>query len=689
MGDLRLRSRQSYLAKRAAERVALLRKQVAEEVEEERTNPKLTAAEKAMFAQNREALRLADERERIDDYTDGYTLPDDYITEKGKIDRKRKEQALYKRYVDRDEQGRERFVTEQEEWEREQAAKAKAQIIRPERVNEGDYEYVFDDTQQIEFISDTTLAGDIRPMSKEQRVLAQQIDAAEKKAATIEETRKSLPVYKYRKEFLQAVAEYPVLIVVGDTGSGKTTQLTQYLVEEGYTKNGMKIGCTQPRRVAAMSVANRVAEEMGVKLGNEVGYAIRFEDKTSEKTVLKYMTDGMLLREILLDPQLLQYKAIMLDEAHERTVSTDILMGLLKEVQLARSDFRLIISSATMDAQKFSAYFEDAPILNVSYTMVMDQRYADLHQIPGRRFPVDIHYTPNPEANYLAAAVTTVFQIHLSQPPGDVLVFLTGQDEIEAMEQNLQETARKLGSRAPELVILPIYANLPSDMQSRIFEPTPPGARKCIISTNIAETSITVDGIRFVVDAGFVKENVYNPRTGMESLVVTPCSRASANQRAGRAGRTGPGKCFRLYTKYAYYNELEESTTPEIQRTNLSSVVLLLKSLGINDIIGFDFMDAPPADTLIRALEQLYALGALNDLGQVRCPRSFQKLIANTKSADKDWPPNGRISNRPDAGQSYPCCRQIQMRGGGPEHRSDGWRKRQPLLPPQGSKGSR
>jgi len=365
MDDLRLRSRQSYLAKRAAERVALLRKQVAEEAEEERTNPNLTAAEKAMFAQNREALRLADERERIDDHIDGYALPEDYITEKGKIDRKRKEQALYKRYVDRDEHGREKFVTEQEEWEREQAAKAKAQILRPERVNEGDYEYVFDDTQQIKFVSDTALAGDVKPMTKEQRALAQQIDVAEKKAATIEETRKSLPVYKYRNEFLQAVAEHPVLIVVGDTGSGKTTQLTQYLVEEGYTKSGMKIGCTQPRRVAAMSVASRVAEEMGVKLGNEVGYAIRFEDKTSEKTALKYMTDGMLLRETLLDPQLLQYKAVMLDEAHERTVSTDILMGLLKEVQLARPDFRLIISSATMDAQKFSAYFDDAPILNV------------------------------------------------------------------------------------------------------------------------------------------------------------------------------------------------------------------------------------------------------------------------------------------------------------------------------------
>ncbi|KAK5003492.1 Cyclin-dependent kinase catalytic subunit, partial [Cryomyces antarcticus] len=228
-----------------------------------------------------------------------------------------------------------------------------------------------------------------------------------------------------------------------------------------------------------------------------------------------------------------------------------------------------------------------------------------------------MHYTPQPEANYLSAAVVTIFQIHMSQPRGDILVFLTGQDEIEKVEQDLQETARKLGNKAPELIIAPIYANLPTDLQAKIFEPTPPNARKVVLATNIAETSLTIDGIVYVIDPGFVKENVYNPKTGMESLVVTPCSRASANQRAGRAGRVGPGKCFRLYTKWAFMNELEENTTPEIQRTNLNSVVLLLKSLNINDLIDFDFMDAPPPDTLIKALEQLFALGALNDKGEL------------------------------------------------------------------------
>jgi pre-mRNA-splicing factor ATP-dependent RNA helicase DHX16 len=599
MPDLRERSRQEYLKKREAERLALLRKQVTEETAELRSNPDLTRREKDEFAKNREVLRIAEERLRIDDHRDGYMMPEDYITEKGKIDRKKKEEALYKRYVDKDEHGNERYVTEQEEWEREQSAKAKAQISQSERVDEGEYDYVFDDTQKINFIMDTRLESDGKSLTKEQRALQEQLKAAEAKASSIEDTRKSLPIYAFRDDLLKAISEYQVLIIVGETGSGKTTQIPQYLHEAGYTKDGMKVGCTQPRRVAAMSVAARVADEMGVKVGNEVGYSIRFEDATSDKTILKYMTDGMLLREFLTEPDLGAYSALMIDEAHERTLHTDILFGLVKDIARFRPELKLLISSATMDAQKFAKYFDDAPIFN----------------IPGRRYPVDIHYTPQPEANYLAAAVTTIFQIHITQPRGDILVFLTGQEEIEAAELNLQETARKLGSKVPEMIICPIYANLPSELQSKIFEPTPPKARKVVLATNIAETSLTIDGIVYVIDPGFVKENVYNARTGMESLVVTPCSRASANQRSGRAGRVAPGKCFRLYTKFAFHNELDDSTMPEIQRTNLNSVVLLLKSLGINDLMEFDFMDAPPAETLIRALENLYALGALNDKG--------------------------------------------------------------------------
>jgi pre-mRNA-splicing factor ATP-dependent RNA helicase DHX16 len=598
--DLRERSRQEYLKKREAERLALLRKQVAEETEELRSGARLSEKEKAEFAKNREVLRIAEERLRIDDHLDGYAMPEDYITEKGKIDKKKKEDAMYKRYVEKDEYGQEKFVTEHEEWEREQAAKAKAQIQSTERFDEGEYDYVLDEEQGIKWIMDSQLPGEGKGMSKEERLLAAQLDAAEKKAMSMEETRKSLPIYAYRDEFLAALGEHQILVIVGETGSGKTTQLPQYLHEAGYTKQG-KVGCTQPRRVAAMSVAARVADEMGVKLGNEVGYSIRFEDNTSDKTVLKYMTDGMLLREFMTEPDLGSYSAIIIDEAHERGVNTDILLALLKDLARERPDLKVLISSATMNATKFSEYYDDAPIFN----------------IPGRRYEVAIHYTPQPEANYLAAAITTVFQIHTTQPRGDILVFLTGQDEIDAAEQNITEIARKLGSRIPELVICPIYANLPSELQSKIFEPTPEGARKVVLATNIAETSLTIDGIVYVIDPGFVKENVYNPATGMSKLVAVPCSRASANQRAGRAGRVSKGYAFRLYTKWAFMNEMEESTTPEIQRVNLNSTVLMLMSLGINDLLDFDFLDAPPTETLIGALNQLFALQALNHKGEL------------------------------------------------------------------------
>jgi pre-mRNA-splicing factor ATP-dependent RNA helicase DHX16 len=599
--DLRERSRQDYLQKRETEKLALLRKQVEDETRE-LNDPysDLSEREKAQFAKNRELLRLADERLRIDYHLDGYAIPDDYITEKGKIDQKKKQDALYKRYIERDEYGQEKFVTEHEEWERQQLALAKNQIQSTERVDEGEYDYILDEDQGIKWIMESKLPGEGIGLDKEARFLGERLKAAEKRAKSIEETRKGLPIYAYRDEFLAALEQYQVIILVGETGSGKTTQLPQYLHEAGYTEGGMKIGVTQPRRVAAMSVAQRVAEEMGTKLGNEVGYAIRFEDCTSDKTLIKYMTDGHLLKEVMMSPSLDEYQVIMVDEAHERTVHTDILLALLKDLAKERP-IKLLIASATINAQAFSTFFDDAPIFNVK----------------GRTFPVEIYYTPQPEANYLAAAITTLFQIHISQPSGDVLIFLTGQEEIEAAEERISDIQKKLGSKIRELIICPIYANLPTDLQSKIFEPTPKDARKVVLATNIAETSLTIDGIVYVIDPGFVKENVYNSATGMSKLVTVACSRASANQRSGRAGRVGPGKCFRLYTKWAYMNEMEESTTPEIQRTNLNSTVLLLKSLGVNDLLTFDFMDPPPTETLIGALNQLYALSALNDRGEL------------------------------------------------------------------------
>ncbi|GJW53731.1 probable pre-mRNA-splicing factor ATP-dependent RNA helicase DEAH5 [Tanacetum coccineum] len=415
---------------------------------------------------------------------------------------------------------------------------------------------------------------------------------------SLQEQRQSLPIYKLKKELVQAVNENQVLVVIGETGSGKTTQVPLYLAEAGYTTRG-KIGCTQPRRVAAMSVAKRVAEEFGCRLGEEVGYSIRFEDRTGPGTVIKYMTDGMLLREILLDKKLCQYSVIMLDEAHERTINTDVLFGLLKGLLKRRPDLRLIVTSATLDADKFSGYFFNCNIFT----------------IPGRTFPVEIFYAKQPESDYLDAALIVVMEIHLKEPEGDILVFLTGQEEIEYACQCLFERMKTLGKNVPELIILPAYSALPSEMQSRIFEPAPPGKRKVVVATNIAEASLTIDGIFYVIDPGFAKQKVYNPKQGIDSLVITPISQASAKQRAGRAGRTGPGKCYRLYTEKAYNNEMSPASIPEIQRVNLTSITLNLKAMGINDLLAFDFMDSPSPQALISALEQLYTLGALDEEG--------------------------------------------------------------------------
>jgi pre-mRNA-splicing factor ATP-dependent RNA helicase DHX15/PRP43 len=395
---------------------------------------------------------------------------------------------------------------------------------------------------------------------------------------------------------------------VGETGSGKTTQIPQFVLYDDLPHlNNKMVACTQPRRVAAMSVAQRVAQEMDVTLGEEVGYSIRFEDKTSAK---KYMTDGMLLREAMHDNDLSRYSTIILDEAHERTLATDILMGLLKEVVLRRPDLKLIIMSATLDATKFQRYFHNAPLLAV----------------PGRTHPVEIFYTPEPERDYVEAALRTVLQIHATEPAGDILLFLTGEEEIE-------DACRKIGlegdemtreSQAGEMKVYPLYGSLPPQQQQRIFDPAPPPhpiskrpGRKVIVSTNIAETSLTIDGIVYVVDPGFSKQKVYNPRIRVESLLVSPISKASAQQRAGRAGRTRPGKCFRLYTEQAFKKELIEQTYPEILRSNLASTVLELKKLGIDDLVHFDLMDPPAPETLMRALEELNYLACLDDEGDM------------------------------------------------------------------------
>lgn len=415
------------------------------------------------------------------------------------------------------------------------------------------------------------------------------------------ETRKSLPVWDQKTQFLDAVKANQSVVLVGETGSGKTTQVPQFLAENGYSDDGLLVACTQPRRVAAMSVAKRVAEEMDVKLGNEVGYTIRFEDVTGPSTRLKYMTDGMLLREAMADPTLSRYGAIVLDEAHERTLATDILFGLLKEILPKRPSLRVVVMSATLDAGKFQQYWGNAPLLSV----------------PGRTFPVEVFYTQAPESDYLEAAIRTTAQIHCCEGPGDVLLFLTGEEEIEDACRRIRSEAYRLGPEYGPVKVLPLYASLPSSEQQKVFEPAPEGGRKVIVSTNIAETSLTIDGIVYVIDPGFSKQKVYNPRIRVESLLVSPISQASAKQRSGRAGRTRPGKAFRLYTEQSFKKDLVEQTYPEILRSNLANVVLQLKKLGIDDIVHFDYMDPPAPETLMRALEALNYLGALDDEGSL------------------------------------------------------------------------
>lgn len=501
-----------------------------------------------------------------------------------------------------------------------------------------DFDLIMDDKEFLERVKrGDTFQDQLVDLKKQQR------ENREKVRREINKTRKRLPVYERRDELLQAIRDNQIIIVQGETGCGKTTQIPQYLHEEGYTKIEMKdgdtkmVGCTQPRRVAAMSVASRVSQEMGTKLGHAVGYSIRFEDCTSEGTVIKYMTDGMLLREILDDPMLGKYSVLIVDEAHERTLHTDILLTLLKDICRARLDFRLVISSATLDEQKFSRFFDNPPIF----------------RIKGRLFHVQHRFMSNDQkiasSNMIDACLRTVIQIHRSEQPGDILVFLPGQEEIEELQKDLEVQLKRLGSRIRELLIRPIYANLPTEMQARVFDPTPAGARKVVLATNIAETSITIDGIVFVIDPGFCKQNRFSSKTGMETLAITRISKASADQRAGRAGRNRPGMCFRLYTREEYQTEFEENTQPEIQRLNLANVVLLLKTMRVKDVITFEYVDKPSKETLIFAIEQLTALGALDKFGE----------LTNLGRRMAEFPLDPKMSKSIIASESYGCSEEV------------------------------
>nr|BAJ89152.1 predicted protein [Hordeum vulgare subsp. vulgare] len=444
--------------------------------------------------------------------------------------------------------------------------------------------------------------------------------------ASLERLRQRLPVYKYRKAILYLVERHGTTIIVGETGSGKSTQIPQYLKEAGWAEGGRLIGCTQPRRLAVQTVASRVAEEVGVKLGEEVGYTIRFEDETNPgMTMIKFLTDGVLIREMMEDPLLSKYSVIMIDEAHERSISTDILLGLLKKIQRLRPELRLIISSATIEARSMSTFFSNRrknSLLKPADGLPNPE--PAILSVEGRGYTVETHYLEEPVSDYLQAAVNTVLIIHEKEPPGDILVFLTGQDDIDAALKLLNDEIQHLGKHYFDLVILPLYSGLPRGDQDLIFAPTSKGKRKVVISTNIAETSLTLEGVVYVVDSGFSKQKCYNPISDLESLVVAPISKASARQRAGRAGRVRPGKCFRLYTEEYYLNEMQSDGIPEMQRSNLVSCIIQLKALGIDNILGFDWPASPSPEAMIRALEILFSLGILDEDAKLTVPIGFQ-----------------------------------------------------------------
>nr|CDS25244.1 GTP binding protein 10 [Hymenolepis microstoma] len=454
----------------------------------------------------------------------------------------------------------------------------------------------------------------------------------------IDQQRQSLPTFKWRSHFLYLLETSRVVVVTGETGSGKSTQLPQYIYESGWVKGTSKyIAVTQPRRVAAITLATRVAEEKDCRLGNEVGYLIRFEDCFRlGRTSILYMTDGMLIQEMTRDPLLQNYRVIILDEVHERSLQVDLLLGLVKKILRKRlNDLRVIISSATLEAQNFIDYFKD---LNLRDSSVLDETIgktltpvSHLH-VEGRQHPVNIFYLRDPTPCYVTEARKTVFKLHENRPLGaDILVFLTSQDEVNRLVGELideyrdrkerfiqtQDRQKSRGFRVsndryPPLRSLPLYGGLPAHEQLRVFERPTHAVRTVVVATNVAEASITLPRVGYVIDCGYARLKAYNPDNALEALVTLPVSKASANQRAGRAGRVRVGEVYRLYTEEAHRLILPRFTAPESQRSDLSAALLRLKSLGVDSLVKFDWLPPrPPSRHLGQAAERLVSLGAL------------------------------------------------------------------------------
>ncbi|KAF8817173.1 P-loop containing nucleoside triphosphate hydrolase protein [Phlegmacium glaucopus] len=438
------------------------------------------------------------------------------------------------------------------------------------------------------------------------------------KAKALQEQRTQLPIAKGRDALIEEIRKNDVTVLLGETGSGKTTQVPQYILESGLARNGM-VAVTQPRKVAATSLAYRVAAEQNVSVGDLVGYAVRFDEKSSHKTRIKYLTDGMIVRELMSDPLLSKYSVVIVDEAHERTLRTDLLIASLKTIQKQRNaggdaslkgkgnadsqnPLKIVIMSATLDAEKFSKFYHNAKILYVK----------------GRQHKVRICHSAQSQLDYGEAAMRTFFQIHTDQPPGDVLIFLPGQEDIESVEASIKLYANQLPIDQPAVLICTMFAAQEHSQNNKVFSPTPPNTRKCILATNIAETSITIPGIKYVIDTGKCKEKQYLARVsggGFDTLLTRNITQSSATQRTGRAGREGPGICFRLYTEDAF-NGMAVSGEPEILRCSLTSSILNLKCLGQN-LEELDLMDKPEQDSIASALKTLWLLGAIDNAQQL------------------------------------------------------------------------
>lgn len=416
--------------------------------------------------------------------------------------------------------------------------------------------------------------------------------------------RSTLPVYQNKDRLMKYLVDNPVTILIGETGSGKSTQIPQFLLDHLYkTQQHGSIAVTQPRRVAAINLASRVSSEYGCNVGQQVGYSVRFDNTTSSKTRLKYLTDGMLLRELMMNKNLKEYSIVIIDEAHERTVLTDLILGFLKAlINGPRPDLKIIVMSATLQAERFSAFFGDTPVIFVE----------------GRKFDVSQFYLTTPSDDIVDSIIRTVVQLNQSEQLGDILCFLPGQEEIDKaviIMNKISEIIHKENS-VPLMVALPLYAALPPVKQALVFTPLKGFKRKVIFSTNIAETSVTVSGVKYVVDSGLRKVKVWRHQLGLATLLTVPISQASANQRSGRAGRESEGKCYRLYCEKDF-KKLPTQTEPEIARSDVTSPVLMLKRYGVKDIVNWTWFENPGKEALLMALQELYQLGALDDFGDI------------------------------------------------------------------------